>query len=124
MDKIRCAWSGTDPRMQAYHDNEWGTPLHDDATLFEFLILEGAQAGLSWLTILRKREGYRKAFVDFDPQRVAGFDRRRIERMVGNTAIVRHRGKIESTVNNAQRILALWESGQTLCDTVWAFVDG
>lgn len=119
----RCSWAGTDPLNVIYHDTEWGLPVLDDARLFELLTLEGAQAGLSWLTILRKREGYREAFAAFDPQRVAGFDRRRIEQLVGNATIVRHRGKIESTVNNARRILALWESGQTLSDTVWAFVD-
>lgn len=119
----RCSWAGADPLNVAYHDTEWGLPVQDDARLYEMLTLEGAQAGLSWLTILRKREAYYKAFAAFDPQRVAGFDRQRIEQLVENAAIVRHRGKIDSTVNNARRILALWESGQTLCDTVWAFVD-
>ena len=120
----RCQWAGSEPLNIAYHDTEWGVPVHDDSRLFEMLTLEGAQAGLSWLTILRKREGYRKAFVGFDPQRVAGFDHQRIEQLVGDASIVRHRGKIESTVNNARRILALWESGQTLHDLVWNFVDG
>lgn len=120
----RCDWAGTDSLNVAYHDTEWGTPIHDDPRLFEMLTLEGAQAGLSWLTILRKREGYRNAFVGFDPQRVAGFDHQRIERLVLNPAIVRHRGKIESTVNNARRVLALWESGKTLNEIVWSFVDG
>jgi len=108
----------------AYHDSEWGVPVHEDARLFEMLTLEGAQAGLSWLTILRKREGYRRAFAGFDPQRVAGFDRRRIEQLAANPDIVRHRGKIEATVNNARRILALWESGQTLDGLAWSFVGG
>ena len=120
----RCAWAGTDPLNAAYHDMEWGVPVHDDHHLFELLTLEGAQAGLSWLTILRKREGYRSAFAGFDPQRVAGFDRQQIEQLMGNPGIVRHRGKIESTINNARRILALWESGRTLSETAWKFVDG
>jgi len=124
MDTSRCGWAGTDPLNIAYHDLEWGSPVHDDSRLFELITLEGAQAGLSWLTILRKREGYRKAFVGFDPQRVAGFDSQRIDQLVLNPAIVRHRGKIESTVNNARRVLALWESGRSLDDTVWSFVDG
>jgi DNA-3-methyladenine glycosylase I len=123
-DLERCAWAGTDPLNVAYHDSEWGVPIHDDARLFEMLTLEGAQSGLSWLTILRKRAGYREAFAGFDPQRVAGFDHRRIERLVANPAIVRHRGKIEATVNNARRMLALWSSGRTLNDVVWSFVDG
>lgn len=120
----RCAWAGEDPLNVTYHDQEWGVPVHDDHRLFEMLTLEGAQAGLSWLTILRKREGYRQSFVRFDPQRVAGFDQKRIEQLMGNPGIVRHRGKIESTINNARRILALWESGQTLDKTVWDFVGG
>jgi DNA-3-methyladenine glycosylase I len=123
-DAFRCGWAGTDPLNVAYHDQEWGNPVHDDPRLFELITLEGAQAGLSWLTILRKREGYRKAFAGFDPQRVAGFDKQRIDQLALNPAIVRHRGKIESTVNNARRILALWESGKSLDETVWSFVDG
>ena len=124
MDTARCSWAGTDPLNIAYHDLEWGSPVHDDSRLFELITLEGAQAGLSWLTILRKREGYRKAFAGFDPQRVAGFDSQRIDQLLLNPAIVRHRGKIESTINNARRVLALWESGRSLDDTVWSFVDG
>jgi len=120
----RCGWAGADPLNVAYHDLEWGKPVHDDSRLFELITLEGAQAGLSWLTILRKREGYRKAFAGFDPQRVAGFDSQRIDQLVLNPAIVRHRGKIESTVNNARRVLALWESGRSLDETVWSFVEG
>jgi len=120
----RCGWAGTDPANISYHDSEWGVPVHDDALLFELLTLEGAQSGLSWLTILRKREGYRSAFAGFDPQRVAGFDRRRVDLLVSNPGIVRHRGKIEATINNARRILALWESGQTLDGLIWSFVDG
>lgn len=120
----RCNWAGADPLNIAYHDTEWGAPIHDDSRLFEMLTLEGAQAGLSWLTILRKRDGYRQAFAGFDPQRVAGFDHQRVEQLVLNSAIVRHRGKIESTINNARRILALWEMGKTLDNTVWSLVGG
>lgn len=124
MSGERCGWAGTDPLNIAYHDGEWGRPVHDDQQLFEMLTLEGAQAGLSWLTILRKREGYRKAFSGFDPQRVAGFDGERIERLLQDPDIVRHRGKIEATVGNARRILALWEAGRTLDGFLWDFVDG
>ena len=120
----RCAWADKDPLNMAYHDSEWGRPVHDDAKLFEMLTLEGAQAGLSWLTILKKREGYREAFAGFDPQRVAGFDQQRIEQLVINPGIVRHRGKIEATINNARRILGLWEFGNTLDELLWSFVDG
>lgn len=123
-EATRCPWAGSDPLMMAYHDREWGRPVVDEAGLFELLTLEGAQAGLSWMTILRKREGYRKAFAAFDPQRVAGFDARRIDQLVQNPDIVRHRGKIESTVNNARRILSLWNSGQTLAEICWQLVDG
>lgn len=119
----RCSWADSDPLNRSYHDAEWGLAVHDDSKLFEMLTLEGAQAGLSWLTILRKRDGYRRAFAGFDPVRVAGFDSQRIDRLVQNPEIIRHRGKIESTVNNARRILALWESGETLSEFVWQFVD-
>ncbi len=120
----RCSWAGTDPLYVSYHDNEWGRPLSDENGLFEMLTLEGAQAGLSWLTILRKRQGYREAFAGFDPQRVAGFSEQRLQQLVQNPAIVRHRGKIDSTINNARRILALWDSGRTLSETLWSFVEG
>src|SRR5579862_8590162 len=89
--KKRCAWSGTDPLYVAYHDAEWGVPVHDDRTLFEFLVLEGAQAGLSWITILRKRDAYREAFAGFEPARVARFDRRKIAQLIRNPGIVRNR---------------------------------
>jgi DNA-3-methyladenine glycosylase I len=120
----RCSWADTDELNIAYHDFEWGLPVHDEHRLFEMLTLEGAQAGLSWLTILRKREGYRKAFAKFDPKRVAGFDQKKIDSLVLDASIVRHRGKIEATVNNARRILALWEDGRSLDEFVWSFVNG
>jgi len=118
----RCTWANSDPLLARYHDQEWGRPVVTEPQLFELISLEGAQAGLSWLTILRKREGYRKAFANFDPQRVAGFDSQRIDQLVLNPEIVRHRGKIESTISNARRILALWNSGRTLADTCWELV--
>ena len=118
----RCEWAGTDPLNIAYHDNEWGIPVRNENRLFEALTLEGAQAGLSWITILRKREGYRRAFAEFDPQRVAGFDALTIDRLVADPGIVRHRGKIESTISNARRILALWEQGASLEVLVWGVV--
>lgn len=121
---IRCAWADSDPLMAHYHDEEWGRPQFDEKALFELITLEGAQAGLSWITILRKREGYRKAFAAFDPQRVAGFDTKRVEQLLLDASIVRHRGKIESTISNARRILALWNAGQTLADVCWEVVDG
>jgi len=120
----RCSWAESDPLMQAYHDNEWGRPEYDEKKLFEMLTLEGAQAGLSWLTILRKRAGYQKAFAGFDPQRVAGFDEKRIDQLVLNAEIVRHRGKISATINNARRMLSLWNSGLTLAEISWELVDG
>lgn len=118
----RCSWAESDTLLAMYHDEEWGRPECDENRLFELITLEGAQAGLSWLTILRKRAGYRKAFASFDPQRVAGFDCKRVDQLVLNPEIVRHRGKIESTINNARRILALWNSGQTLAETCWELV--
>jgi len=104
---IRCAWAGTDPLSVRYHDTEWGVPLHDDHRLFEFLVLESAQAGLSWITILRKRENYRQAFDGFDPQRVAVYGAARIEQLLENPGIVRNRRKIEATVRNARVFLEI-----------------
>ena len=123
-ETYRCAWAGPEPLNRDYHDREWGVPVHDETRLFEMITLEGAQAGLSWLTILRKREGYRKAFAGFDPQRVAGFDEKMVETLVLDAGIVRHRGKIESTINNARRILSLWEQGDSLDKLAWEAVGG
>jgi DNA-3-methyladenine glycosylase I len=121
----RCEWAAEgDPQYLAYHDEEWGVPSHDDVHLFELLTLEGAQAGLSWSTILRKREGYRKGFAGFDAAKVARFDRRRIERLLGNPAIVRNRLKVESAVNNARRVLEVREELGSLDAYLWGFVDG
>jgi DNA-3-methyladenine glycosylase I len=110
--------------MVAYHDDEWGVATHDDAALFELLTLEGAQAGLSWRTILNKREGYRVAFAGFDPARVAAFGERDVDRLLTDSGIVRHRGKIESTIGNAQRILEVQDDCGSFDAYVWSFVDG
>jgi DNA-3-methyladenine glycosylase I len=120
--RTRCKWAGTDPLNIDYHDTEWGVPERNENRLFEMITLEGAQAGLSWLTILKKREGYRQAFAGFDPQRVADFDEQTIDRLVQDPSIVRHRGKIEATVNNARRILALWDQGLSLSAIAWEAV--
>jgi DNA-3-methyladenine glycosylase I len=117
----RCAWAGTDPRMVAYHDEEWGVPERDERKLFELLTLEGAQAGLSWSTILNKREGYRAAFAGFDPETVARFGPADVERLLGDPGIVRNRLKVESTIANAQAVLAL---DGAFVDLVWSFVGG
>ena len=122
--KIRCNWCGTDPGYVAYHDSEWGVPVHDDRTLFEFLVLEGAQAGLSWLTILRKRDAYRRAFADFDPATVARYGPRQIARLLGDAGIVRNRLKVESAVKNARAFLAVQEAFGSFADYQWRFVDG
>ena len=119
-----CAWAGSDPLMRRYHDEEWGVPVHDDRRLFEFLTLEGAQAGLSWSTILRKRESYREAFAGFDPARVARFDARRRGVLMKNPGIVRNRLKIESTVSNARAFLDVREEFGSFDSYVWQFVNG
>jgi DNA-3-methyladenine glycosylase I len=120
---VRCGWART-PLSIAYHDDEWGVPVHDDKVLFEFITLEGAQAGLSWETILRKREAYRGAFAAFDPSRVATFTPTRVERLLGNPGIVRNRLKIESTVRNAKALLAVQKEFGSFDAYVWRFVDG
>ena len=122
--RARCAWCGTDPLYVSYHDTEWGVPLHDDRQLFEFLVLEGAQAGLSWLTILRKRDAYRAAFDQFDPEKVARYTPRRIERLLANPGIVRNRLKIESAVKNAKAFLAVQDEFGSFDSYMWRFVDG
>jgi DNA-3-methyladenine glycosylase I len=121
----RCAWVRADvPLYVAYHDEEWGVPSHDDRYLFELLTLEGAQAGLSWLTILRKREGYRRAFAGFDTEAVARFDERDVARLLEDPGIVRNRAKVESAVNNARRVLELRDERGSLDAYVWSFVGG
>jgi DNA-3-methyladenine glycosylase I len=120
----RCAWVGDEPLYVAYHDDEWGVPVHDDRLLFEFLVLEGAQAGLSWLTILKKREGYRKAFAGFDPAVVAAFGPADVECLLADPGIVRNRLKVESAIDNARRFLEVREEFGTFDAYVWGFVDG
>jgi DNA-3-methyladenine glycosylase I len=120
----RCAWCGADPLYQAYHDTEWGVPLHDERALFEFLILEGAQAGLSWLTILKKRTGYRRAFDNFDAERVARYGQADVARLLADPGIVRNRLKIAAAIGNARATLALRESFGGLDAYFWSFVDG
>jgi DNA-3-methyladenine glycosylase I len=120
----RCAWAGGDALNRAYHDREWGVPVHDDRRLFEFLLLEGAQAGLSWLVVLRKREGYRRAFAGFDPRRVARFDRARIARLMADPGIVRNRLKIESAVTNARAFLAVQREFGSFDRFIWGLAGG
>ena len=119
MSRQRCAWAGNDPLYRAYHDEEWGVPLHDDRRLFEFLILEGAQAGLSWITILRKRENYRAAFDNFDPERIARYGTGKIESLLQNPGIVRNRLKVEAAVTNAQKFLDVREKYGSFDAFIW-----
>ena len=121
----RCPWNvEADPTYLAYHDEEWGVPSHDDLHLFEMLILEGAQAGLSWATILRKREGYRHAFAGFDPERVAGFDAPRVERLLADPGIVRNRAKVGAAIGNARAALDVRSEFGSLDSYLWPFVEG
>lgn len=120
---VRCSWAGG-PLMLAYHDKEWGVPVHDDRTLFEFLMLEGAQAGLSWETILKKRENYRRAFDNFDAARIARYSERDVERLLADAGIVRNRLKVAATVNNAQRTLEVREEFGSFEEYIWRFVGG
>ncbi|PKM42244.1 MAG: DNA-3-methyladenine glycosylase I [Gammaproteobacteria bacterium HGW-Gammaproteobacteria-1] len=123
-EPVRCAWCGDDPLYVAYHDQEWGVPLHDDRALFEFLILEGAQAGLSWLTILRKRDNYRRAFHNFDMERIARYGARDTARLLADPGIVRNRLKIAATIGNAKAALEVREQHGSLDEFLWRFVDG
>jgi DNA-3-methyladenine glycosylase I len=121
----RCEWAPLDiPLYLAYHDREWGVPVHDDRRLFEMLVLEGAQAGLSWSTILNKREGYRRAFAGFDPATVARYDARKVERLLGDASIVRNRLKVESTIANARAVIQVQEEDGSLDSYLWSFVGG
>ena len=124
-NKTRCPWChGVSEAYQRYHDSEWGRPAHDDATQFEFLVLESAQAGLSWSTVLHKRDGYRRAFAGFDPLKVARFTPRRIEKLIADPAIIRNRLKIKAAVTNAQAFLIIQEEFGSFADYIWGFVDG
>jgi DNA-3-methyladenine glycosylase I len=120
----RCDWANLDPLLRAYHDEQWGRPVHDDTLLFEFLVLEGAQAGLSWITVLRKREGYRKAFAGFDPQRVARLGVRDVKRLMTDASIVRNRAKIDAAIVNATCVLAVQREFGSFDSFLWGFVSG
>jgi DNA-3-methyladenine glycosylase I len=124
MSLSRCAWAGSDPLSVAYHDQEWGVPLHDERRLFEFLVLEGAQAGLSWMTILKKRDNYRQAFAGFDPAVVAGFDAAQVAELLQNPGIVRNRLKIEAAVANARAFLQVQAEFGSFDAYIWGFVGG
>lgn len=119
----RCGWVSQDPLYIAYHDNEWGVPQHDKQKLFEMICLEGQQAGLSWITVLKKRENYRNAFHQFDPRKVAAMEEADVERLVQDAGIIRHRGKIQAIINNARAFLAMEANGEAFADFVWSFVD-
>lgn len=119
---IRCGWCGTDPLYQKYHDEEWGKPVYDDQTLFEFLILEGAQAGLSWITILRRREGYRKAFAGFDVAKVAAFTDDDVVRLMNDEGIIRNRLKVHAAINNAKLFIKIQEEFGSFSDYIWGFL--
>lgn len=123
MSKSRCQWCVGDPLYERYHDEEWGVPVHDDRKLFEMLTLEGAQAGLSWLTVLRKREGYRKAFDQFDPAVVQYYDQEKIDSLMQDPGIVRNQLKIKSTIQNAKAFLQVQEEYGTFADFIWSYVD-
>ena len=123
-DKIRCGWSASDPIYIDYHDCEWGVPVRDDQKQFEFLVLESAQAGLSWLTVLKRREGYRRLYEDFDVEKVAQFDKARIALMLEDAGIIRNRKKIESSINNARRFLEVREEFGSFCNYLWEYTDG
>lgn len=122
--QTRCAWCGTDPLYQAYHDYEWGVPAHEDQRLFEMLILEGAQAGLNWLTILRKREHYRRAFDGFDPERIVGYDQERVAQLLTDPGIVRNRRKVEAAIGNARAFLAVQKQYGSFDAFLWRYVNG
>lgn len=124
LKRKRCAWAGDDALYRQYHDDEWGVPLHNDSRLFEFLILEGAQAGLSWITILRKRENFRAAFDGFDATRIAAYDANKIESLLQDAGIVRNRLKVAAAVVNAQKFLAVRDEFGTFDQFIWQFVDG
>lgn len=123
-EKIRCGWPASDPIYITYHDLEWGVPVRDDRKQFEFLVLESAQAGLSWLTILKRREGYREAYDGFDPDLVARYDESRIQLMLQDPGIIRNRKKIESSITNARSFLEIQEQYGTFCSYLWGFTDG
>jgi len=121
-NSIRCTWCGSDPLYIKYHDEEWGKPVYDDKTLFEFLILEGAQAGLSWITILRRRESYRKAFADFDVEKVAKFDEKDVERLMQDEGIIRNRLKVNGAITNAKLFIGIQQEFGSFSNYIWGFL--
>ena len=123
LKKKSCTWPGDDVKMIRYHDTEWGVPIHNDRKLFEFLVLESAQAGLSWKTILHKRKGYKNLFTNFDPKKVAKFDRKKVKQLLTNPTIIRNRLKIEATINNAQRFLIIQKEFGSFSNYMWKFVN-
>jgi DNA-3-methyladenine glycosylase I len=122
--KVRCPWAGDDPLYLAYHDTEWGIPEHGDRELFEMLLLEGFQAGLSWITILRKRDNFRRAFGDFHPEKIARYSSKKIDRLMNDTGIIRNRAKIEGAIASAKAYLKIVEDGPGFSEFLWNFVDG
>jgi len=124
MNKTRCTWCGDDPLYMAYHDNEWGTPVYDDASLFEFLILETFQAGLSWITILRKRENFRKAFDNFDYEKIAGYSEKKYESLLQDAGIIRNKLKIKATITNAQLFMEIQKEFGSFSKYIWSFTNG
>jgi len=124
MTKKRCEWSGSDPLYQSYHDDEWGVPIHDDRKLFEFLILEGMQAGLSWSTILKKRDNFRAAFDNFDPEKIASYDQKKVGQLLQNAGIIRNRLKIEASIQNAKTFLEVQKEHGSFDAFLWQFVGG
>ena len=124
MEKKRCTWCSNDPLYAAYHDDEWGVPLYDDSTLFQFLLLESAQAGLAWITVLRKREGYRQAFDNFDAQKIARYSDKKLEKLLQNPQIIRNRLKVFGARQNAQAFLRIQEDRGSFSSYIWDFVDG
>lgn len=123
MNQPRCNWVSDDPLYQSYHDHEWAVPCNNDQQLFEMICLEGAQAGLSWITVLKRRQHYRQAFANFDAEKVAGFSAKKIDKLMQNEGLIRHRGKLESVVKNAQAFLAI-QNQHSFSDFIWQFVDG
>lgn len=124
MNKKRCSWCTSDPLYIAYHDKEWGVPVYDDKVLFEFLILEGMQAGLSWLTVLKKREAFRKAFANFDAKKIAKFDDDKVQLLLNNPGIIRNKLKISAAIQNAKSFLELKKESGSFAEYIWGFVDG
>lgn len=124
MTKIRCAWCGEDPLYVAYHDEEWGVPVRDDDRMFEFLILETFQAGLSWITVLKKRENFRKAFDNFDYKKIAKYDQKKIDSLLEDAGIIRNKLKVNATISNAQCYMEVQKEFGSFCDYIWGFVDG